>query len=98
VERVADNQGVAPESVPVCVEKAGDSGESGALRARASGFEAHLSLPGRENQGVTHCVTRTSFDRAAERFILVHRVPLRVAGLPDENSTVTATWSASLKA
>jgi hypothetical protein len=54
---------------------------------------AHLSLLGRENQGVTH----PSFDRAAKRFILAYRMPVWVAGMSDQSSTVTTTWSVSTK-
>lgn len=63
---------------------------SGYVRA---GLVAHLSLQKREDQSALHSALHPSFDRAAKRFILAYRMPVRVAGLPDEYSTVTTTWS-----
>ena len=61
---------------------------------------AHLSLLGREDQGVPHIergVPHPSFDRASKRFILAYRMPVWVAGMSDQSSTVTTTWSVSTK-
>ena len=90
-----------PKAVQARLEdEAADLGVTVSTYVRAI-LVAHLSLQKRENQGVVHSVTHSSFDRAVKRFILACLTGVSVAGLPGKerrNELEGLSWAAVAEA